>query len=144
MKIEHVLGKPSPSQNVWESMHWRKRNKFIHNMTWALRHARGLAPKADAPVLVVVQRFSHKPLDPDNVVGGCKGILDAIVHAGLAVDDASRWMARRYEQHRTTTIKTRRTVITIEPRPADTAALSFDEFGFDPVPEQYQRAIFTA
>ncbi len=142
--IEHVLPKPSPSQNVWQSMHWRKRNEFIHNMTFAFLAARNAVLWPRERVLVTVQRFSHKQLDPDNMVGGCKGILDAIVHAKLAVDDTSQWMARRYEQHELPGRANSRTIIRIESAPEDAPALSFEEFGFAPRTQTSQRTMFGA
>lgn len=35
----------------------------------------------------------------DNLVGGCKPLVDALVRCGLAWDDAPRWLDVAYRQH---------------------------------------------
>jgi hypothetical protein len=48
---------------------------------------------------VIIRRYSAGELDPGNLVGGCKPLIDALVRVGLIYDDRSKWLDAKYEQH---------------------------------------------
>ena len=49
---------------------------------------------------LTIRRYSAGQLDPDNLVGGCKHLVDALAREGLLWDDSTKWLDARYEHHR--------------------------------------------
>ena len=110
MKIEFTIPWPTPSLNQWQRMHWSKRQ------TAKKSYALGVLIKVGrhnttVPVSVVITRYSSGKLDHDNLVGGCKGLVDAMVHVGLAVDDSPEWITVEYKQEKCTRKKARTEVV---------------------------------
>ena len=56
----------------------------------------------------------QREMDLANMVAGLKSCVDAMVRAGLLVDDSPRWLDDRYEQRRVETEAECGLVITIE------------------------------
>jgi len=46
-----------------------------------------------------VTRYSSRPLDADNLAGGCKPLIDAIRRAGLIPDDDPKTVILEFAQH---------------------------------------------
>ena len=65
--------------------------------------------------LVTIHRYGHHLLDHDNLVGGTKQLMDAMVHHRLVVDDSPKWVEKSYGQ--TLDRKNKRTEITLEAIP---------------------------
>jgi hypothetical protein len=87
------------SQNVTDRMHWRVRHK--HNLQWkAMMAVRSAGyPRATGKRRVTVTAYRKRLIaDYANLVGGCKGLMDALTHAGLIVDDKIKWMEAEYRQ----------------------------------------------
>ena len=103
-KVQFTIPTATPSLNVWQRMHWgaRKRLKAVFfEHCHAARVTSGADINTDQPVKVTITRYSGKrgrpvALDDDNLRGGCKGLVDGIVKAGLAVDDSPDWMTVEY------------------------------------------------
>lgn len=58
------------------------------------------APKEKTKMQVVITRFGSRMLDRDNLIGGCKPLLDEMKSAGLIVDDREEWLIARYYQEK--------------------------------------------
>jgi hypothetical protein len=101
-------------------MHWAKRSKLRKDDEWALtaakldaqRQGQKVWPKKGEHVAVDVHSYRTRLLDNGNLIGGAKGLLDALVNIGLATDDRPADMTDTYQQ---TVVKRadERTVITI-------------------------------
>jgi len=84
----------SYSLNRWLRMHWAKQHRWSKRVEdllgLAVRcHWRGSEPWADRATYSIVRcSEADRPADSDNVVGGVKPIVDALVRAGLLADDS--------------------------------------------------------
>lgn len=65
--------------------------------SWCKRHAGQWALKPERRHLTVV-RCSAGVLDDDNLRGGCKGLVDALVRVGLLYDDKPKYLEAEYYQ----------------------------------------------
>jgi hypothetical protein len=107
-----------PSQNQTSRMHWRAVRKLRKDEGWHVTAAKLALPKgtplppSGQHVNVTVQSYRSRLLDFGNLVGGAKGLIDALVAAGLATDDKPSMMTATYQQI-TVPRKDERTVITI-------------------------------
>ena len=111
------LHREVPSQNKRERWHWRKQRAEVK--AWAsdayvYAHRRGGGQwevfdgvkrwrKASwvgfGKRRIVVTAYRARLCDDyANLVGGCKGLIDGLVKAGLLVDDSMEWMAAEYRQ----------------------------------------------
>lgn len=92
----------TPSQNEYNAWHWRKRHQWTKGVETVLRsqlNATGWSkPQEPVTMLVVVTRYSAGTLDEGNLVGGAKGLIDALVRLGVLYDDAPRWCTAVYKQ----------------------------------------------
>lgn len=90
----------TPSLNTWQRMHWARRARLQAEFVDELRAELGalsVYPRQQVS-LVVLTRYSTKELDTDNLVGGAKPLIDAIVAVGLAWDDSPEWLQVEYRQ----------------------------------------------
>lgn len=91
-----------PSQNQYQRWHWRKRARHINECRVLVRMAIGSVPGLPLTVprraAVTFTRYSSGELDYGNLVGGCKGLLDALRYEGVIHDDSPRWVEERYLQ----------------------------------------------
>lgn len=129
-----------PSLNRWQRMHWLAQRRLSDALkshlsfalasaghpTSAVRVSSGekawiylrLNPQAVGRRSVrIVRRYRTKrtELDHDNLVGGCKPLVDALVRVGLIEDDTPALVTVTYEQERGTGCR-------VEVRVAETAA----------------------
>jgi hypothetical protein len=92
----------------------RLRNQYEHDVTYSAMAAK--VPKATGKRRLSVTRLycgRARPFDPTNLYGGAKPLVDAIVRAGLLVDDKAEWLELgTWGQERTE--KTTATRITLE------------------------------
>lgn len=95
----------TPSLNAWQRWHWAKRDKLKKKFSFEVRKRLnelgrfGVTPPFHR-MLVVITRWSPKQLDPDNMVGGCKALVDALKQQGVIRDDSEKWAEIRYKQVR--------------------------------------------
>lgn len=86
------------SQNTRDSLHWSKRNRDTKKAEGMIR-LRPRAPKANGMRDVWITSYrSQRCADIANLIGGAKGLIDAIVRAGLLVDDSDKFAHIHYEQ----------------------------------------------
>ena len=117
-----VLPKEVPSQNKRERWHWRVQRREVRD--WELlaasaTDAQRVGAWSSQPLVgncsdllyrhdtwtgftkrtVCITSYRARLLtDHANLVGGCKGLIDGLVRAGLLVDDADEWMSATYFQ----------------------------------------------
>lgn len=128
--IELVLPVPTPSANRIWGTHWSKKAKWRKTWAWHVRAERlrlGLFPKPkevgadqttervgkDQARAVTIERYGPRLLDHDNLVAGCKQLIDALVAEGFLVDDSPAHLSSTYRQHHGPKQKPYRTVVTI-------------------------------
>lgn len=122
MTIDLLIPMEVPSQNVRERWHWSRQRREVK--TWAkwfvfLRRNSDL-DKATGKRLVKIHAFRRQRIkDEANLVGGCKGLVDGLVQAGLLVDDDRKNVTITYGQDVASKSPTRKpcTAIVIEDVP---------------------------
>lgn len=89
-----------------------------YNVDWAqeiyieyLRKYRCKPKKALGKRFVKITSLRTRKLDIDNLIGGCKGLVDALKKHDLIVDDSPKWIEVEYKQE--TDGKNPRTVIEV-------------------------------
>ena len=43
--------------------------------------------KLTKPIRITLERYAVRPIDPDNLAGGCKALIDALRYEGIIPDD---------------------------------------------------------
>lgn len=86
-----------PSPNLWVRAHWRRyqsiKTQWCEEIAFAVL---GLGAQRNALVLpfewahVEVISYRKRLLDPDNLAGGLKPIMDGLRYAGVIQDDTAR------------------------------------------------------
>src|SRR5262249_46596485 len=95
---------------------WRKLRALWNRLVWLERLHRGADSKpALRRARVNIERRSLKELDPDNLVGSCKVILDALVSNAILEDDSSKHI----ELHVTQCRGAKQTKITVHAIPTE-------------------------
>lgn len=90
----------TPSLNTWQRMHWAQRAKLkkrLVGIITAQLMQQGQWPPPRFHALTIT-RYSPSLADHDNVVGGCKPLVDALVKCGLLTDDNPRACSITYAQ----------------------------------------------
>lgn len=84
----------SPSQNQFAWSNWRVAHKSKAEWAMRIRCAPGFLaiPKATGRRRLTIERIGWRKLDPLNLLGGAKGLVDCLVQAGLLVDDSEQWL----------------------------------------------------
>ncbi len=94
-----VLPKQIESRNKLDSKHWTYRRKQTQEWEFIIRRAlAGNFEKATTKMRVIITSLRQRLLDYDNLVGGCKGLLDAMKRIGILVDDGPKWIDTTYIQ----------------------------------------------
>lgn len=101
--IDIVVPYEIPSQNRTDRMHWTKRSAQRDDLVWMLKVALGaqahrLVPQRRHRRMVLTSWRTKLITDRANLIGGAKGLVDAIVAAGLLRDDADEWVHIEYAQ----------------------------------------------
>lgn len=121
--IELHIPEPTPSLNAFYGVHWTKKAKIRKHWSWLVRAAR---MHVRVPMLppehckLTIERYGQRLLDRDNLIGGCKGLVDALVAEGFMVDDSPAHLTADYHQF---IGKPYRTIIKIEGNKAWNLAL---------------------
>jgi len=95
-EIKLTIPEITPSLNVWERMHWAKRRKIKEDWLWLIasaKHCQRLK-KATTKRSVKIVSYRTKALDHDNLVGGCKALIDALTKNDVIVDDSPKWIGK--------------------------------------------------
>lgn len=101
------------SQNVYNKWHWSRRagngkKSEKMNWYWSIISACGTR-KRKAYYEGYILSFRTKLVDDGNLKGGCKPLVDALVDAGLLIDDDVKSCRLHYYQHKK--IREEKTVI---------------------------------
>lgn len=102
MKITIITELMTPSQNKFGTPkgHWIK-DSFVKKFEKEFRAQQIYGDIPDVqlqpPCRITVKRFSARTLDPDNLVGGLKPMIDALVHIGLLQNDTK--LKLRHGEH---------------------------------------------
>lgn len=89
MKLIAILKfEPTPSLNETRRWHWAKRAKLKSQYLAmiAAQHPEWVRCPTDKRKLVIT-RYGKRKLDYDNLCGGSKALIDALVTAGFIADD---------------------------------------------------------
>ena len=111
MKILLVLPVIMPSLNNQLRSHWAARKRLKDNAAWHLRAVMGRKSieHRDRFANVIITVYSNAPklaggrarrLDPDNLIGGQKPLVDSMKQAGMLKDDSPKWAAIAYVENR--------------------------------------------
>jgi hypothetical protein len=100
MKMQFSLvGYEVPSQNVTMRRHHMAEHRDRIKLERWIRILSASAPKATSPRLLHILSIRKRLITDDaNLRGGCKGLVDAIVAAGLLVDDKDSKAKIHYSQ----------------------------------------------
>ena len=112
LRIEIPL--PTPSLNQVQRMHFQARRRMRDQYEMICRSCATpitrVRPRQFRHVTIV--RHGVRQLDHDNLVGGAKILLDALVRTELVYDDAPQYVHVTYEQVPAKAARTK-TVVTI-------------------------------
>lgn len=98
------LGEKTPSENEirrwarrtpWKLDAYEKRTKRDVALLWL---SLGKRPRATAKRYVRITRRSVGTLDRDNLIAGCKCLVDSLTLCGAIKDDSERWVEVEYVQ----------------------------------------------
>ena len=85
--LRFEIPEATPSNNVVMRMHHRQRTKEHERWTWMVSHSIGMVRPNHKTCKVEINRHSPRMLDWDNMGGGCKFLLDAMVKNKIIEDD---------------------------------------------------------
>lgn len=88
--IDLLIPLEVPSMNKRERMHWAQQRREVSGWTQWLMYAMrpGRLDVATGKRRVHIHAFRRQRCrDEANLIGGCKGLIDGLVRAGLLVDD---------------------------------------------------------
>lgn len=92
-----TVPKASPSLNATTRQHWRvyyRQKKLWEKLLWVAKAEAGIY---GMPMFeyanVRICRYGAKLLDPDNLVGGMKPLIDSLKALGIIVDDSPAHMS---------------------------------------------------
>lgn len=91
--LKITISLPPPSLNVLLNMHYRDRVKLkrrIRREVWVQVVAQKARHGFLFPVTITGIRYGKKPLDPDNLIGSLKPVIDALVWAMVMADDTEK------------------------------------------------------
>jgi len=117
--IELSIPEATPTLNSFVHAHWTKYRAARKHWSLLVMVAKSqakqtlLEPLARASVRV--ERHGKYTLDEDNLVGGCKVLIDALKDNGLIVDDSPEHLSLTVEQRPKSKIP--RTIVTLASLP---------------------------
>jgi hypothetical protein len=108
-----------PSRNKLDAMHWAPRAanaKLVRRLLGSAALSTGGIPGSGPgrPMRVTILSLRARMLDADNLSGGCKSLLDALVHLRFLDGDRPQHVQVEYRQEKAPP-ELRGTTITIEP-----------------------------
>lgn len=83
-----------------QRLHWAERARRNKRAKWRAREAweKSGSAKATGRVRVTLTVRRAKALDGDNLISGCKPIIDGIFKDGVTPDDSAKWVALQTPQ----------------------------------------------
>ena len=90
------------SRNILDRQHWaeKRRNKKTYALLIRNQMRLRKIPKAkEEKHTLIITSYRKRRLDPDNLVGGCKQLIDALVDEEFIFDDSSEYIDLHVEQH---------------------------------------------
>lgn len=98
-----IIGWTIPSQNVRENKrswkdNWKEKKELLFKIRNAINTKPDEFPLATGPRWLYIVSFRKRLLDHANLVGGAKGLVDALVQSKLLVDDNPSMMFAEYHQ----------------------------------------------
>ncbi len=91
-----------PSQNKYWGAHWRQKSRDRN--AWLAHILSECGGKYEPPAgkrrLVIIHHAAHLMHDKANLIGGSKGLVDAITKAGLLKDDSDKLADIYYDQNK--------------------------------------------
>lgn len=89
--LKIVVTPPPPSPNVTLRMNYHKRNKLFRDIYWQVRASGGCdRSEFSGRVVITAERFSRGKLDPDNLIGSLKPVIDGLRYCGVIADDTDK------------------------------------------------------
>ena len=91
---------PTPSLNVLQRMHHQAIKRLRDQYTTIFRARATSVTRAKPGQFrkVWIERRGKRELDYDNLVGGCKPLVDALERSGLIWRDSARFVEIKYSQ----------------------------------------------
>tara|TARA_R110000744_G_scaffold276344_1_gene389071 strand:+ start:5413 stop:5775 length:363 start_codon:yes stop_codon:yes gene_type:complete len=91
------------SRNVLDKMHWASKRLIRKEYALLIRNQMRLNPiygeaEEGRKYTLEIVSYRKRLLDYDNLVGGCKQLLDAMVHENFIWDDAPKYIDLRVKQ----------------------------------------------
>jgi len=96
-----IISSLPPSTNILERMHWAVKKRLRNALRWELTAAIADIGRYLPPIeyalkppkrRVTITTYRPRRFDPDNAVGGCKVLLDAMRDIGLLRNDSPKWL----------------------------------------------------
>lgn len=114
MLVTIEIPMPTVSLNVYKRMHYQAQRRLRDRYTTLLRAHTTSATRCRPHHFrnVTICRHGARLLDVDNLVGGCKPLIDALRRSGLIWDDSPKYLKVVYEQVQVSA-KRSKTVITV-------------------------------
>ena len=96
-----IVPRKIESLNKFVRAHFLVYSKYKTAWHWELRSM--LMPKCNRDrrktrIKIVIVSYRTKVLDNDNLIGGCKAILDALVKLNWLYDDSPEYVTVQYKQ----------------------------------------------
>ena len=91
------------SRNQLDRQHWaeKRRNKKTYALLIRNQMRLRKVPKAkEEKHTLIITSYRKRKLDPDNLVGGCKQLIDALVDEDFIFDDSAKYIDLQVEQHK--------------------------------------------
>lgn len=105
----------TPSNNTVMRVHFRKRSAEHKRWNWLVKEAtNGHRIKAQDICIVTVKRYGSRLLDWDNMAGGLKYLMDALIHNNLIIDDNPQCVTRLHMFQHKCSRKEEKTIVEIE------------------------------
>ena len=92
------------SRNVLDRLHWAKKRRLKQEYALLIRNQMRTKPHygklITEPTKFTLEIVSYRKryLDFDNLVGGCKQLLDAMIEEQFIWDDSPKWIDLRVKQ----------------------------------------------
>lgn len=94
---------PACSPNRYSRWPSAKARKDLRAIGWGMYHAYSPGVRFDRARMTITLRVcrhwrateaypAYRPLDGDNLIAACKGLIDGIVRAGLLADDRTKYL----------------------------------------------------
>jgi hypothetical protein len=91
-----------PSRNQIDKMHWAKKTRLRQSWELLVRNQMALnkiKPCQSGDVFdITVISYRHRRIDPDNLIGGAKQLLDALSRESFIWDDSFKYLNPEYKQ----------------------------------------------